>query len=78
MHCISRTLPSVKYEKIFNKQHISTTFTCRKISDAVYEQMSTLGHVSNVYYHPKIHEYAEKLTDKLPGDLKVSTEVSKT
>lgn len=51
-------------------------FASRKINDAVTEQMSTLGHVSNVYYHPKIHEYAEKLTDKLPGDLKVSASTS--
>lgn len=42
-----------------------------KITEAVTEQISTLGHVSNVYFHSKIHEYAEKLTDKFPGDLKV-------
>ncbi|KAK5642309.1 hypothetical protein RI129_008476 [Pyrocoelia pectoralis] len=42
-----------------------------EITEAVTEQMSTLGHISNVYLHPKIHEYAEKLTDKFPGDLKV-------
>ncbi|KAF5276705.1 hypothetical protein FQR65_LT16232 [Abscondita terminalis] len=42
-----------------------------KITEAVTKQISTLGHVSNVYVHAKIHEYAEKLTDKLPGDLKV-------
>lgn len=33
--------------------------------------MSTLGHVSNVYYHSKLHEYAKRLTDKFPGNLKV-------
>lgn len=33
--------------------------------------MKLLGHVSNVYLHPKIHEYAEKLTDRFPGNLKV-------
>ncbi|KAF5286186.1 hypothetical protein FQA39_LY16356 [Lamprigera yunnana] len=42
-----------------------------EITKAAVEQMETLGHVSNVYIHPKIQEYAEKLTDKLPGDLKV-------
>ncbi|RZC38327.1 alanine--glyoxylate aminotransferase 2, mitochondrial, partial [Asbolus verrucosus] len=30
-----------------------------------------LGHVSNVYFHPKIHEYALRLTNTFPGDLKV-------
>lgn len=42
-----------------------------KITEVVTEQLSTLGHVSNVYLHTKIHEYAEKLTAKLPGELKV-------
>ncbi|CAG9761709.1 unnamed protein product [Ceutorhynchus assimilis] len=42
-----------------------------KITEAVNEQMSTLGHCSNVYYHPKIHQYAEKLAAKLPNKLKV-------
>ncbi|XP_019757791.2 alanine--glyoxylate aminotransferase 2, mitochondrial isoform X2 [Dendroctonus ponderosae] len=42
-----------------------------RISEAVNEQIRTLGHCSNVYYHPKIHEYAEKLASKLPEKLKV-------
>uniref|UniRef100_A0AAR5P9P0 Alanine--glyoxylate aminotransferase 2, mitochondrial n=2 Tax=Dendroctonus ponderosae TaxID=77166 RepID=A0AAR5P9P0_DENPD len=42
-----------------------------RISEAVNEQIRTLGHCSNVYYHPKIHEYAEKLASKLPDKLKV-------
>ncbi|KAK9752994.1 Aminotransferase class-III [Popillia japonica] len=42
-----------------------------KITAAVNSQMDTLGHVSNIYYHPKLHEYAERLTDKMPGELKV-------
>lgn len=33
--------------------------------------METLVHVSNIYYHTKLHEYAERLTEKFPGDLKV-------
>lgn len=32
--------------------------------------MNTLWHTTNIYMHPKIHEYAEKLTATLPGDLK--------
>lgn len=43
-----------------------------RITKAVNEQMSTLGHVSNIYYHPKIHEYAKRLTEKMPGELKVA------
>lgn len=37
----------------------------------MHEQISKLGHCSNVYLHPAIHEYAEQLTAKLPDDLKV-------
>lgn len=33
--------------------------------------MNILGHCSNVYLHPELHEYAEKLTNKMPGNLKV-------
>lgn len=44
----------------------------RRITEAVSKQMATLGHVSNVYFHPKIHEYAERLIEKLPGNLKVT------
>lgn len=33
--------------------------------------MDTLGHCSNVYFHPKIQEYARKLAEKLPNKLKV-------
>lgn len=32
--------------------------------------MNTLWHTTNIYMHPKIHEYADKLTATLPGDLK--------
>ncbi|XP_076263105.1 alanine--glyoxylate aminotransferase 2, mitochondrial [Rhynchophorus ferrugineus] len=42
-----------------------------KITEAVTEQMKMLGHCSNVYYNEKIHQYASKLADKLPGKLKV-------
>lgn len=42
-----------------------------KITEAITEQLNTLGHISNVYLHPKVHEYAQRLTATLPGDLKV-------
>ncbi|CAH1105330.1 unnamed protein product [Psylliodes chrysocephalus] len=40
-----------------------------KITQAVTEQMDTLGHSTNIYYHTKLHEYAKKLAEKLPDKL---------
>lgn len=42
-----------------------------KTLSALSEQASLLWHTTNIYLHPKIHEYAEKLVSKFPGDLKV-------
>lgn len=42
-----------------------------KITQAVTEQMDTLGHSTNIYYHTKLHEYAKKLAEKLPDKLEV-------
>lgn len=33
--------------------------------------METLWHTTNVYLHPKLYEYAEKLTAKFPDELQV-------
>uniref|UniRef100_A0A182T242 Alanine--glyoxylate aminotransferase 2, mitochondrial n=1 Tax=Anopheles maculatus TaxID=74869 RepID=A0A182T242_9DIPT len=41
-----------------------------KVNAALEEQLRTLWHTTNIYMHPKLHEYAEKLVSKLPGDLK--------
>ena len=30
-----------------------------------------LWHTTNIYLHPTIHEYAQKLVATMPGDLKV-------
>lgn len=38
---------------------------------AAEKQMKKLWHTTNIYLHPKIHEYAEQLAAKLPGNLKV-------
>ena len=38
---------------------------------ALTDQANKLWHTTNIYMHPKIHEYAEKLISKMPGDLKV-------
>ncbi|XP_026464938.1 alanine--glyoxylate aminotransferase 2, mitochondrial-like [Ctenocephalides felis] len=42
-----------------------------KVNAALADQMDSLWHTTNIYMHPKIHEYAQRLTDKMPGDLKV-------
>lgn len=42
------------------------------VVDAVTKQMNNLWHTTNIYMHPNIHEYAEKLTAKLPNDLSVA------
>ena len=44
----------------------------RKVNARLKAQVDKLWHTTNIYMHPGIHEYAKKLTAKLPGDLKVS------
>ncbi|XP_055691393.1 alanine--glyoxylate aminotransferase 2, mitochondrial isoform X1 [Lutzomyia longipalpis] len=41
-----------------------------KVNAALSAQMETLWHTTNIYMHPKIHEYAERITQTMPGDLK--------
>lgn len=41
------------------------------VTKVAVEQLQSLWHVTNIYLHPTIHEYAQKLTDHLPEDLKV-------
>jgi alanine-glyoxylate transaminase/(R)-3-amino-2-methylpropionate-pyruvate transaminase len=43
-----------------------------KVVQSLQEQSQLLWHTTSIYMHPKIHEYAEKLTSKLPGNLKVA------
>uniref|UniRef100_A0A2C9JL81 Alanine--glyoxylate aminotransferase 2, mitochondrial n=1 Tax=Biomphalaria glabrata TaxID=6526 RepID=A0A2C9JL81_BIOGL len=38
---------------------------------AAEKQMKKLWHTTNIYLHPKIHEYAAQLVAKFPGNLKV-------
>ncbi|KAJ8303415.1 hypothetical protein KUTeg_019811 [Tegillarca granosa] len=42
-----------------------------KVLARATDQMQKLWHTTNIYLHPTIHEYAEKLTSKLPGNLKI-------
>lgn len=41
-----------------------------KIEEAVFKQMKKFWHTTNIYLHSPVHEYAEKLVSKMPGDLK--------
>jgi len=41
------------------------------VNEALHNQIDRLWHTTNIYMHPKVHEYAEKLTDTLPANLKV-------
>lgn len=42
-----------------------------KVNKALEDQLKLLWHTTNIYYHPRVHEMADKLTEKMPGDLKV-------
>lgn len=42
-----------------------------KVTKAAIDQLQKLWHVTNIYLHPNLAEYAKKLTDRFPGDLKV-------
>lgn len=48
---------------------------CRKVNEALKDQVDKLWHTTSIYMHPKIHEYGKKLAAKLPGKLKVYTYV---
>ncbi|KAK3086020.1 hypothetical protein FSP39_012263 [Pinctada imbricata] len=42
-----------------------------KVTESARDQLGKLWHTTNIYLHPTIHEYAEKLAATLPGNLKV-------
>ncbi|XP_044132351.1 alanine--glyoxylate aminotransferase 2, mitochondrial [Bufo gargarizans] len=42
-----------------------------KVTEAAKKQLDRLWHTTNIYLHSPLHEYAEKLTSRLPGKLKV-------
>ncbi|OXB79160.1 UNVERIFIED_CONTAM: hypothetical protein H355_006619 [Colinus virginianus] len=42
-----------------------------KVTMAAQKQLACLWHTTNIYMHPSIHEYAEKLTSLFPDPLKV-------
>ena len=43
------------------------------MNEATKKQLDKVWHTTNIYLHPKIHEYAERLVATLRGDLKVRT-----
>lgn len=43
-----------------------------KVNEALIEQSKLLWHTTAIYLHPRVHEYAEKLVAKMPGNLKVA------
>ncbi|GAB6021674.1 Alanine--glyoxylate aminotransferase 2, mitochondrial, variant 2 [Chamberlinius hualienensis] len=42
-----------------------------RVVTALKDQADSLWHTTNVYMNPPIHEFAEKIVEKMPGDLKV-------
>lgn len=46
-------------------------FYSSHVTNAAKKQLDHLWHTTNIYYHPTIHEYAELMASKLPGNLKV-------
>lgn len=47
-------------------------FCFRKVTKATSDQLQKLWHTTNIYLHPNLAEYTQKLTDRFPGDLKVN------
>ena len=41
------------------------------MNQRLISQLGKVWHTTNIYWHSPIHEYAEKLVAKMPGDLKV-------
>ncbi|XP_071959677.1 alanine--glyoxylate aminotransferase 2, mitochondrial-like [Antedon mediterranea] len=42
-----------------------------KVNAVLKEQLDLLWHTTNIYMHPRVHEYAVKLTERLPEPLSV-------
>ncbi len=53
-----------------NKVEIQTRDLFFGLNKTVF-RLYRLWHTTNIYLHPTVHEYAEKLVATLPGDLKV-------
>uniref|UniRef100_A0A3P9CX10 Alanine--glyoxylate aminotransferase 2, mitochondrial n=1 Tax=Maylandia zebra TaxID=106582 RepID=A0A3P9CX10_9CICH len=42
-----------------------------KVTTAIQKQLKKLWHTTNIYIHPELHEYCDKLAPYLPDPLKV-------
>lgn len=42
-----------------------------KVNAALERQIKKLWHTTNIYMYPSIHDYTQKLIQKMPGNLKV-------
>jgi alanine-glyoxylate transaminase/(R)-3-amino-2-methylpropionate-pyruvate transaminase len=42
-----------------------------KVNAALANQIKNLWHTTSIYMYPSIHTYVQKLTNKMPGNLKV-------
>lgn len=42
-----------------------------RVNQALHKQIDRLWHTTNIYMHPTVHEYAAKLVETLPDNLKV-------
>ncbi len=47
-------------------------FRCRRVNQRLKDQIDRFWHTTNVYMNSPLHEYARKLTAKLPENLSVS------
>ena len=48
-----------------------------KVTEAVKGQLDTLWHTSALFLQSPMHEFAEKLAETMPGNLKVSRSLSR-
>lgn len=65
------SLHAFPYLNLYQLNFYKFMLSFRKINEATKKQLDKVWHTTNIYLHPKIHEYAERLVAKLPGDLKV-------
>lgn len=70
------SISTVTYLPNWHYLYIESKFIVgfRKVTERAKKQMDNLWHTTNIYLHPTIHQYAEKLAAKLPGNLKVLKE----
>ena len=67
----TNTLNATKSKSEENSFHLSVGHCHPKVNEALHNQINKLWHTTNIYAYPGHVDYAKKLTDKFPGDLKV-------